>query len=237
MLEHSSAHHTSAAGGNKGPPFASHPRTIRRSPEGTRVPPLLQLLRPSTTVTIVATLNYGYNCCDPQLRLQLLRPSTTVTIVATLNYGYNCCDPQLRLQLLRPSTTVTIVATRRRKQGSPLCFASSHHPSVAGGNKGPPFASHPRTIRRSPEGTRVPPLLQLLRPAAADDGGLLDAVSMKWAKSAKVRQLREAGAASVGRFRHGQARGHVPVSLPVTLARISRREARGGWRPLGRGVH
>ena len=81
VLERSSAHHRSVAGGTKGPPFASHPRTIRRSPEGPRVPPLLRFLAPPV----------------------------------------GC----------------------RRDQGSPLCFASSHHPSVAGGTKGPPFASHP----------------------------------------------------------------------------------------------
>ena len=103
VLERSSAHHPSVAGGTKGPPFASLPRTIRRSPEGPRVPPLLRFLAPSVG--------------------------------------------------------------RRRDQGSPLCFASSHHPSVAGGTKGPPFASLPRTTRRSPEGPRVPPLLRFLAPS------------------------------------------------------------------------
>ena len=66
MLEHSSAHHTSAAGGNKGPPFASHPRTIRRSPEGTRVPPLLRILAPSVGRRREQGSPLCFNCYDPQ---------------------------------------------------------------------------------------------------------------------------------------------------------------------------
>ena len=51
---------------------------------------------------------------------------------------------------------------RRRDQGSPLCFASSHHPSKSPeGLEGPPFASqtshHPSDRT---EGPRVPPLLK-----------------------------------------------------------------------------
>ena len=94
MLEHSSAHHTSVAEGNKGPP-------------------LLQLLRPAG----------GYK--GPPL-LQLLRPAG----------GY------------KGPPFASIVTTRRRVQGSPLCF-NCYDP---------------------PEGTRVPPLLQLLRPAGGYKG-------------------------------------------------------------------
>ena len=148
VLERSSAHHRSVAGGTKGPPFASHPRTIRRSPEGPRVPPLLR---------------------SPE--------GPRVPPFASSRLPEGRVPPLLRF--LAPPVG------RRRDQGSPLCFASSHHPSVAGGTKGPPFASHPRTtrrsvaggtkgppfaslprtIRRSPEGPRVPPLLRFLAPS------------------------------------------------------------------------
>ena len=55
-------------------------------------------------------------------------------------------------------------------------------------------------------------------------------------KIRKSASASRSGRGQRGAFRHGQARGHVPVSLPVTLAPISRREARGGWRSLGCGV-
>ena len=155
MLEHSSAHHTSVAEGNKGPPFASIVTTRRRvqgsplcfncydPPEGTRVPPLLQLLRSAATVKLLRSAG-GYkgppfasivtirrrvqgsplcfNCYDPQLRLNCYDPQLRL----------NCYDPQLRLNCYDPQLRLN-------------CYDP-------------------------PEGTRVPPLLQLLRPAGGYKG-------------------------------------------------------------------
>ena len=165
MLEHSSAHHTSVAEGNKGPPFASIVTTRRRvqgsplcfncydPPEGTRVPPLLQLLRSAATVKLLrsaATVKLLRSSATVKLlrsaaTVKLLRSAATVKLLrsaATVKLLRSSATVKLlrsaaTVKLLRSSATVkllrsaggykgppfaSIVTTRRRVQGSPLCF-------------------------------------------------------------------------------------------------------------------